>query len=134
MFSEFVKILDSRNFLLGFFSTIFLILPGVLIIFLFDRNLFLELDWIKLILLSASITAPLVFLNFMIISYLDKVTLSDNKQSLAALAMSCIFTGFIILLSAVYGYFVRWTMGQVVILVCLANVFFNLIILYESKK
>ncbi len=45
------------------FDLIFLIAPGILILFYFDRTLFLSLEAMKLILLSISSTVPFIFIN-----------------------------------------------------------------------
>ena len=62
-FTRGLEALQSKTFLLSFFALLFLILPGVAIIFLFDESLFRSLDWVKLLLLSASITMPFALLN-----------------------------------------------------------------------
>ncbi len=43
------------------------IIPGVLLLFLFDRGLFMEMDTFKLMLLAISITAPVWIVNIFIV-------------------------------------------------------------------
>lgn len=62
--AELEKIKDG-HVLLGILNILLLIAPGVLILFWFHQNLFLSLDWVKLLLLSSAISAPFVFLNIL---------------------------------------------------------------------
>ncbi len=63
--------IKDKGFVITFLSVIFLILPGVLVLFLFERSLFINIDWVKLILLSAAITAPISFVNTLLITVID---------------------------------------------------------------
>lgn len=54
---NFIKFL-SKNLSSFIFLTIGTMLPGMLTLAIFNRNLFLELDLLKLILLSCAVTCP----------------------------------------------------------------------------
>lgn len=56
-----------------FFDILFLALSALGVIFFYDQALFISLDWVKLILLSACISAPLIFFNIIIISTIDDI-------------------------------------------------------------
>lgn len=62
-FTRGLEVLESKTFLLSFFALLFLILPGVATVFVFDESLFRSLEWIKIVLFSASITMPFALLN-----------------------------------------------------------------------
>ena len=63
-----IKILESESFIFTLFNFLFLVLPGIAIVYIFNHELFMTADWIKIILLSGSITAPLVLVNTFIVS------------------------------------------------------------------
>ncbi|MEY4602617.1 MAG: hypothetical protein RL292_558 [Candidatus Parcubacteria bacterium] len=70
--------IKSRTFMIGFFDLLFLILPGIMVIFLHRIDLFQSLDWIKLVLLSASIVAPLAFMNTLAFQVVEKTNSDDG--------------------------------------------------------
>jgi len=57
-----------------------LIFPGILFVFSFNRELFLKLDLIKLILLGVAITTPIWLLNSFIMSIMSKEAISENEN------------------------------------------------------
>ena len=63
LISEIMDNFKKEIFWLVFFTCIFLIAPGFLTIFYFDRSLFVNLEVIKLILLSILFAAPFVLIN-----------------------------------------------------------------------
>jgi len=77
LISEIMDNFKKEIFWLVFFTCIFLIAPGFLTIFYFDRSLFVNLEVIKLILLSILFAAPFVLINtfFWVLIYAtDEVT------------------------------------------------------------
>lgn len=58
-----IKKLDMSIVGVGLFSFIATIGPGLLLIFLYDKELVVSLDVIKLSLLSGAITLPIIFAN-----------------------------------------------------------------------
>ena len=64
--SDIEKVTDE-SFLFVLFDTLFLISPGLLIIYYFHRDLFLNLDSIKLVLLSIATTLPFLCWNIILI-------------------------------------------------------------------
>jgi|SRR5665213_169288 len=73
---------------------IFLILPGIALIYLFNVNLFESLDWIKLILLSLSISTPLAFLNALFAETLERQ--GTEEEFFLYFTLSVIFTGLLL--------------------------------------
>lgn len=64
---------------LGIFSfAAFLILPGFATIFIFDKSLFLELDFLKLILLSTCYTISFSLVSIFLLLF---ITISDGKPT-----------------------------------------------------
>ena len=62
-FKDFIKSITEDYFWLGLFDLMLLITPGFLLIFYFDRTLFMSLDTLKLILLSVAFVAPFALVN-----------------------------------------------------------------------
>lgn len=56
------------------------IIPGVLLLFLFDRGLFMEMDTFKLMLLAISITAPVWIVNIFILGFVDNGREKDEVE------------------------------------------------------
>ncbi|MDR3058907.1 MAG: hypothetical protein LBU84_12305 [Prevotella sp.] len=78
---------------------------GSLLIFVFDRELFLKLDTLKLILLSFGIIAPIFLTNVIICTFLVKKKISQsesNNQIQGLIISSFIFIGTISLIP-MYG-------------------------------
>lgn len=69
---SFVKTIQDKSLLLALFATLATILPGLTIIYLYQPELLMTLDWVKLILLSISFTAPFVIFNSFVITINDK--------------------------------------------------------------
>jgi hypothetical protein len=63
---ELFKELDVNSFFIVLFMLIAMICPGILIIYLYNNQLFITLNIIKLILLSISISSPVFLFNFII--------------------------------------------------------------------
>lgn len=72
-FKQTIHAVQDRVFIVALFDIIFLILPGLTALFLYKNSLFQSLDWIKLILLSAAVTAPFAFVNTIIISASNEI-------------------------------------------------------------
>lgn len=101
--SEIEKIRD-RHFILFFFDVLFIVLPGVAGIFLFKSDLFVSMDWIKLILLSASMTAPVAFFNTLLFAAAENIDLKEKDGFFYALSSSLIITGIGLYLLFILGH------------------------------
>ena len=94
----------SGTFFIALFDIIFLISPGILILFIFSNKYFLEMDTIKLILLSISITGSLSLLNSVLI--IDSMKKMKDKSSvLIIFSLGILMTGIIFFLSIVFAFF-----------------------------
>jgi hypothetical protein len=76
-----VEDFTKKTTILVLLDIFFLILPGTACIYLLKPDLFISIDWIKLILLSASITAPFVLLNLLIVSVGEEDQNNDDKRT-----------------------------------------------------
>ncbi|EGQ8523149.1 hypothetical protein GQ853_24240 [Vibrio parahaemolyticus] len=65
--------------------------PGVLLVFQFKRELFLELETIKLLLLSISISLPVIFASVLLVIFDDKDTVWDSVSSVAPFVTLLLF-------------------------------------------
>lgn len=76
-----LKNITVRQSIIALFVFLGSISPGALIIFYFDRELFLALDGFKLMVLSLSITLPVVLLNLIFASvYTESEELSNKLK------------------------------------------------------
>jgi hypothetical protein len=118
---EDVKKLDGSDVALGVFAFSATLAPGMLIIYLFHKELFLSLSTVKLVLLSISITIPQQLMSLFIagfwIVFLDewknigkdaRVLVSQKKIALDTFWIS-IFTLYSFLL---ISYFAKWTVNE----------------------
>lgn len=102
-----LKDLHSEDFLLTVLALIFLISPGILTFFFFDRELFLTIDTTKLLFISVSIIIPFIFLNLAltILKFHNPGLSSTNKEDelFIYLLISLIITNFLFILSLGIG-------------------------------
>lgn len=80
---NYLKQLDVKSiffYTLGFLA---IICPGVLLLYTYDTNFFIEIESIKLILLSASITVPFLIYNFVFVGcFVPKNYKTDDSKVL----------------------------------------------------
>lgn len=119
----------NSTFLLGFFSFLFLILPGVASLFIFERELFINLDWIKLVLLSASITIPIALLNIV-----ASVTLAGSSDDFSHFSLGIIMGGLSIYVALGISYFIQMTLFSVIGIVLASNVLLWMFIRRKIKS
>jgi len=70
--------IKSITFVTFLLFCITIVCPGIMFVFLFSRDLFLETDTFKLILLSISITTPISLINSFLIGLIQKPERNDN--------------------------------------------------------
>ena len=96
--------LRDSSFLFNLFGLLFLVLPGVATIFVFEKELFISLDWIKLIMLVTSITLPLALVN--IVASLIFTNKSSGDDSLD-FSFGIIISGISVYLSLALSYLIK---------------------------
>lgn len=74
-----IEKIQSRTVVLTFFNLLFLVTPGVALIFLLANDVFYTLDWVKLMLVSVMITTPFAFWNTVL--FFTSEDGSDNNES-----------------------------------------------------
>ena len=86
------------------------IIPGVLLLFSFDRGLFMEIDTFKMMLLAISITAPVWIVNIFIVGFIYNDKDEDDVESFKSIT----FAGSVIsiptlLIPIIVRFFVQMT-------------------------
>lgn len=126
---SYTKMLKILLFIVGTFC------PGILFIFVYKKDLFLKLDYIKLLLLSISLTLPLVLLNsILIFFYFFKGDILDKRNEEISIQASMIYTAIELYISLTLGkidndiysvYFLVILFEGVIILSIIAEPLFN---------
>ncbi len=104
---ELFKMFDDRKFWIVFLDILFIISPGFFLLFVFQETLFRELDTLKLVILSISITGPLYVINILLGAYFSKNKIIHFNNYSYAILMS----GFILYLS----FFAFYTINKFVL-------------------
>lgn len=97
--------MKDRAFILAAFAVIFLILPGITGIYLYLPDLLTSLDWVKLVLLSLSVTAPVSIINTMVIIGIAKRKKERDDDLFYDFILGSIITGITIYIALVIAYF-----------------------------
>lgn len=104
-----VRVVQSSEFVVSFLATVFMISPGIAIIFQFDKSLFDHLDWIKMLLLAVSVTSPLVLLNtFVAGAFLEGSAQDPNKKDFfVCFVLAILLSGMLLYLCVGLSYFLE---------------------------
>jgi hypothetical protein len=108
-----IKALESRTFILAFFSLLFLISPGIAVIYLYLPALFHDLEWVKLILLSVAFTSPFVFLNTTLIAAYEQ-GMGNKEDFFTEFCMGAVMTGLLIYLLIIASYILDRTFSHII--------------------
>jgi|SRR3989344_6131697 len=103
----------NSNFLLAFFSFLFLLLPGVASIFIFDKDLFLNLDWIKLVLLATAITLPLSLINIILL-IIQGAKNGSKTEDFLYFTLGTTLAGLSIYVVLAISYFITMSLGKAI--------------------
>ncbi len=99
------KEVTRKEFLFAFFDLLLLIVPGAGILYVFNQSAFESMDWIKIVLLSGAMTAPLSFLNTIFLSTIDDQYDPKRKNDLFfALSVGIVVTSIILYTWAATSY------------------------------
>jgi len=103
-----MKITDikKRIFIVGLLDVFFLILPGILFLYIYQPEIFNSFDWIKLSLLSGAITTPFIFLNCIILMVVESKNEKNKDFIFNCLSASIIMTGLVMYLFIAIDYFI----------------------------
>ena len=95
----------DRAFIVGVLDILFLIAPGVAVVYYFNPILFASLDWVKLTLLSLAVTAPLSFVNTIFTVVLEGVIKGNEIDLFGVLSFAINCTGVVIYITLGMSYF-----------------------------
>lgn len=102
---------EDRTFILILLDILFFIAPGIAAIFFYRSNLFTSLDvrsldWARLILLSITVTSPLVFWNTILVgTFLRDGTAESKDELFVDFSMGILLTGLLIYAAIMVSYF-----------------------------
>ncbi|MDO8496237.1 MAG: hypothetical protein Q7S43_02170 [bacterium] len=122
--------LKDSSFLFNLFGLLFLVLPGVATIFVFEKEIFISLDWIKLVMLVTSITLPLALIN--IIASVIFTNKSSGDDSLN-FSFGIMISGISVYLSLALSYFTKISLTSMLIIAVGIDVLVW-VILWRIKK
>jgi hypothetical protein len=92
---ELFKMFEDKKFWIMAFDILFIISPGFLLLFVFQEGLFRELDTLKLVILSISITGPLYVINILLGAFFSK----NKKIHFENYSFAILMSGYIFYLS-----------------------------------
>jgi hypothetical protein len=121
----------NSAFLIAFFSLLFLVLPGVATLFLFDRNLFMSLDWVKLIMLGTALTLPINLFNIFMSLLTDKNIKADDE--FIHFSVGIVMAGISIYLALLASHFISMSLSLMMFLAFGVNVVFWIFVWTRKK-
>lgn len=132
---EYLKDMNTKSFI--FYTIIFtaVISNGFLGIYISDKELFLNLDTVKLLLLSLSVSLPHILLYSLIIFFIlvimkhQTITKFNESMIKYVIVLSCLFTTLSQISSIVVGFFVEFELEHYILTITIP-VLFILMILY----
>ncbi len=132
-----LKDIESDTFILGLLNFLFLVVPGTAIIFVFNNVLFQSLDWVKLILLSVSVTSPLAMANTFIITTMTIGRPSQQKAIFVDFFLGVMLSGLLLFAVVLMNYFLGSSLKQGAIFILVVEVLLLLTVsvkLWRGKK
>lgn len=109
---ELERFFKKREPVLFLLSILSVVLPGYAVIFVLDFNLFLQLDWVKLVLLSATITFPLIFVNTLAIPSIKEEDSGDQTILAHSFGLASVMTGCVYFATLVPHHFFFTTLNE----------------------
>lgn len=129
---KFLATIKERDFILGLLAVIFLVTPGVGVIFVFNPELFANLDWMKLILLSMTVTTPLSVWNAIILSDLLGLPPEDKDSMFLSLGVGIVMTAIVIFWGISLNYFFGRSFHDVALLFGCAEIGLTCFVLIQD--
>lgn len=131
--SELEKVREN-TFWLIILDLIFLISPAILIIFHFQRDIFLTLDFFKIVLLSIAYVGPVIFWNALICGIPINPSSKDELSLFSLISASILCSNsvlyFLFFVSYIFGTSFRMFWGSVAI----TELIFTIIIFMRIMK
>lgn len=129
-----LKTLKDKAVVLGIFAVVFIILPGIAGIYLFKPELISSLDWVKLVLLSAALTAPLVVINSMAITVFENRKKEKKDTFFYDFIEGTLFTGISIYIVIIIGYVFHFSLSNMAVMLAATEVLIIFTIWNETRK
>lgn len=137
-FLQDIEKITEERFLIILLDSIFLFSPGLLTIFYFWNNIFLESESVKLILLSLAISSPFVLWNFLLLfAVVYKGKLSDfNEKDLtfALFTATLVLTNILFYLLLLASYIIEISFQSSLYLLIGIELVLFIIVLVLNKK
>ncbi len=127
-----IKDMTLRDVSVGLLSLLLSVTPGFLILFLYDRELFIALDIGKLIALSFSVVAPFVVINFFIFQKAED-SIGARISSSTYLVLSIFASVLVIDLSLLCAYVFRLEIKSLVICTVLMQLILSFILYFVQR-
>ena len=113
------------------------VFPGSLFIYIFNKKIFLQMDFLKLILLASSIAIPIYFFNIIIATHLYPN--KDNDLNLTYYSMlGSLFTTLVFFVPILIGFFFKISIQMAVLIaICVQTLWMILLIgdkLFKKNK
>jgi hypothetical protein len=129
-----IKDVTKADFLWAFLASLFLLLPGIITLFIFERELFITLDWIKLVLLGTAITLPLSLLNILL-SLIEESRSNENVEFFGHFILGTIIGGVSLYVTLAIHQIRSMSFSELILYATLADlIVFGWVILRASKK
>ncbi len=122
-----IEKIQSKTFLLSFFSLTFLIVPGANVIFLLDPSLYSQMEILKIIFLSIGIILPFFIIGIMQIFISGrKGVIANPSDFLFDSTISLFFSTIVIYISLIISYFLKLNATWHFIIMIIIQVFLSL--------
>lgn len=133
---ESLSAVRSDSFILLVLNVVFLFLPGIGVIFLYDQELFLKLDWARLLLLSSAFAAPIAVLNGAVISALLGIEKESRMETgFIEITLGIFLSGLLIYVVMGSAYLAGRNFTEALtILVCVEVICLSILYLMHRKK
>ena len=116
-----LKYIEEEPVAMFFLDLMFLIAPGISLIFYFYQDIFLALDVLKLILLSISFIAPLISVNTVIFL----IRSSGGKgETLACLTVGAFFANLIFYFALFISYLFKFSLKTTIFEIIIFEIIF----------
>ncbi|MES2226009.1 MAG: hypothetical protein V4480_04360 [Patescibacteria group bacterium] len=128
------KAIKDRTFVLAFFTLFFLIAPGIAGIYLYFPAYIVELDSIKLILLSVTCTMPIAVLNAITIGMCERRQKERRDDLFHDFVFGTIVSGTLIYFVVILSHLMHWSVPRLGALLLVVEILTILGIWLNGKR
>ena len=130
-----IEKIKKETFWIGLSDLLFLIVPGFLLFFIFNRDIFLILDPTKLTLLSFSFTAPFVLINvFCLMLFEEEGARTGDRSEITFLefTLGIFFTNIIFFIVLFISYLLSLSFKNVIVILTVVELFILILSIISS--